>query len=290
MAGHPAGGSLIRGLGRALKVPPSTVRYTRLAGGWAGRLGGLSVGGLVAGLPGALLGLGAGSLLDRHRRLAPFAPQRWRHVAAGMGERSFFAVLFGWLGHLAKADGRVSEPEVAATRAVMDEFGFDADARRLAVELFTRGKDRDFPARTLARRLARRVPDREWRLRAVQCGVRVVVADGRPQVDAERRLRRLAELLGIDEAEVGRRLYRARGAGVPSRADALALQGAYDLLGVEHDASDEAVRKAYRRLISRHHPDRMEARRRPAAEIRAAGERTRRIREAFERIRRSRGM
>lgn len=280
---------MIRGLGSALKVPASTVQYTRVAGAWAGRLGGLSVGGLIGGVPGALLGLGAGSLLDRHRRLAPFSPQRWREVADGVGERTFYAVLFGWLGHLAKVDGRVSEAEVDVTRAIMSEFGLSASARALAIELFTRGKTKHFPRRTLARRLARRLQGREWLVRAIHCGARVAVADGRPGAATESRLLEFAELIGVDAGEVTRRLRRARAAQAPSGGARFALDGAYRLLGVADTASEEAVRKAYRRLISRYHPDRLEARRRPQEEIRAAGEQTRRIREAFEQIRRSRG-
>ncbi len=286
----PASRALMRGLGGALKVPSSTAEYTRLAGAWAGRLGGLSMGVLVGGLPGALVGLGAGSLLDRRRRLAPFSPQRWRHVADGIGERTFYAVLFGWLGHLAKVDGRVSEAEVGVTRAIMDELGLDADARALAIELFTPGKAERFPRRTLARRLVRRVKRREWLVRAVDYGVRVAVAGGaRPSAETERRLGELAELIGVDAGEVTRRLRRVRSASGWPGSIRFALDGAYELLGVSDTASEDAVRKAYRRMISRHHPDRLVARGLPDTEIRAAGEQTRRIREAFERIRRSRG-
>jgi len=52
------------------------------------------------------------------------------------------------MGHVAKADGRVSELEIAAARAIMDHLRLNADQRRIAIECFTAGKQPDFPIDT----------------------------------------------------------------------------------------------------------------------------------------------
>ncbi len=258
-------------------------------GGWLGRFGGTALGALLAGWSGALIGFVLGALTDRQMRLAPYRARRWRRITDGAEAGTFHAVLFGWLGHLAKIDGRVSEAEVDAARGVMFELGLNERGRALAVELFNRGKQARFPRRRLARRLAQRAPGRDWAPRAIGYAARVVVADrGRADPAAERRLLEFAHLIGVETAEVKRRLRGACGPFVAGHLQPT-LNNAYSLLGVDRAAGEADIRRAYRRMISRHHPDRMVARNLPEKDVRAAGERTHEIRAAFDRIRRSRG-
>ena len=68
-----------------------------------------------------------------------------------------------------------------------------------------------------------------------------------------------------------------------------ALAEAYDLLGIDASASDEAVKKAYRRQMSENHPDKLVARGLPESMQELAKENTQRVREAYETIAASRG-
>src|SRR3954470_21374304 len=60
-----------------------------------------------------------------------------------IGER-FFTATFEVMGHVAKADGRVSEEEIAAARKVMGELRLDGAQIHVAIQHFTRGKEREF--------------------------------------------------------------------------------------------------------------------------------------------------
>jgi DnaJ like chaperone protein len=62
------------------------------------------------------------------------------------------------------------------------------------------------------------------------------------------------------------------------------------VLGVRPDASDADVTLAYRRLMSQNHPDKLVANGLPLSMVEAAHERTRQILEAYEVIRKHRGM
>jgi len=89
-------------------------------------------------------------------------------------------------------------------------------------------------------------------------------------------------------------MLRMRGAagatGAAARPAADRLADAYQALDVRPEASDADVTLAYRRLMSQNHPDKLVANGLPQSMIEAAHERTRQILEAYEVIRKHRGM
>ena len=66
------------------------------------------------------------------------------------------------------------------------------------------------------------------------------------------------------------------------------VQDPYKVLGVSPDASDEEVKKAYRRMAMKYHPDKVEGM--GEAVRRSATEKFQAINEAYEEIRRQRGL
>ena len=75
------------------------------------------------------------------------------------------------------------------------------------------------------------------------------------------------------------------GAGAGLRAQAgPSLEDAYATLGVSPEAPDTEVKRAYRRLMSRHHPDKLAAKGLPDEMMRAATERTQQIKAAWDRV------
>ena len=68
------------------------------------------------------------------------------------------------------------------------------------------------------------------------------------------------------------------------------LELAYKVLEVEVSATNEEVVKAYRRALSRHHPDKLKANGLPESMVEHAKERTQQIIEAYEMIKERRGI
>ena len=54
------------------------------------------------------------------------------------------------------------------------------------------------------------------------------------------------------------------------------------------NASDADVKKAYRRLMNQHHPDKLVSKGLPEEMMKLANEKTQQIKEAYERIKKSR--
>ena len=68
---------------------------------------------------------------------------------------------------------------------------------------------------------------------------------------------------------------------------AQALKEAYEILGIESSASTAELKKAYRRLMSQHHPDKLVAKGLPEEMMKMAKEKTQEIQGAYEVIKKS---
>lgn len=260
-------------------------------GPWWGRVLAPVLGVVLLGPWGLLAGLVAGYLLDRCLRLLPFMDRRWPGAGTSKPQRRIYISTFAVMGHIAKADGRVSEDEVGMAQLIMDELGLRGQARSVAIDMFRRGKARNFPLHTILRRLRRVCRQHERRERFLSYQLRVATADGLPSPEQREILHALCRTLLISRLRMEQLLQRraeAQRQGGDRRSLKPTLRNAYALLGVEETASEDEIRLAYRRCISRNHPDRSVASGMPEGEVRAAARRTHEIRLAFDEIRRVR--
>ena len=201
----------------------------------------------------------------------------------------FFITTFELMGHVAKSDGQVSEAEIAAARGLMRELGLsDADVR-VAIRCFQRGKQPGYDPQTAALRLrATCGPQHDLIDTFIEFQLRVALAGNGLSPPARRILTRVAELMGLNGLEFARIEASLRARGSAASLDPLA-QG-YQELEVAPAVSDAEVVKAYRRQMSRHHPDKLVANGLPESMAQVAKEKTQRIAEAYEAIRAARGM
>lgn len=221
-----------------------------------------------------------------------FAAQRhaFDDMGSGAGRVSeeFVRALFLCMGHLAKADGRVSEEEIRAARLVMHRLNLAPAQVRKAIHWFDDGKKPGFPLVQTVREL-RRVHARraEQRTLFVRLLLEVVLA-GRRLRSRERTLIwtvcteldigrvELAQLEAMILAQKG---FRRSPAG---SADTARLRRAYATLGVDESSTNDEIKRAYRRLMNRNHPDKIAGDNPDEAALAEAQRRTREIRSAYE--------
>lgn len=234
-----------------------------------------------------LLGLGAGHWFDKR-----FAEgyRRFEQQGASIGRlpEEYIRPLFQTIGHLAKSDGRVTEDEIRAARAVMHRIGLGPAQVRNAIHWFDEGKHKAFPLQKTVRHL-RRVAARREELRQLFVRLVLEVVLAKPRMSQKERALvwtictefdigrvELAQLETMIRAQRG---FKNSPAG---DADAKRLRGAYATLGIDESATNDEVIKAYRRAISRSHPDKIASDDPDAAVIAAAEKRTREVRAAYE--------
>lgn len=223
------------------------------------------------------------------------------------GKDGYVEPLFALMGALAKSDGRVSEAEVAIVEKLMSRLELDALWRRRGIEAFNKGKAPGFDlARTLVDLRNWCLPRRSSVMPFLDMLCDVALADGPLTDDKLQVLKRVAFSLRISEIQLvallamkGFAWHGAAGPGAGAYAHANGYGGyrppsprnngpdPYAVLGVPRDADARTIKRAYRKLISEYHPDRLgnmpeDLRRR--AEARASE-----INAAWERIQAERG-
>ena len=193
---------------------------------------------------------------------------------------------FAALGRIAKAAGVVRPAHIAVAQRLMGDLGFSTADRRRAIRCFAAGKNPNFDFAPLARTCGETSDDRDvLNELALESMCAMAWAAGTPSAGCRSELVRLAELLRIDSAAVS--AAEERVADFLRRQMSLDLRQAYQMLGVDHRADDAELKLAYRRLMSRHHPDKFAADSDPEL-ARHATENSAAIRSAFELIRASR--
>jgi DnaJ like chaperone protein len=262
--------------------------------GWIGKLGGGLLGFMAGGYVGAFLGALLGHQFDRG--LAGQRPGGWD---GGMAERDrqqvFFEATFLVMGHLAKADGRVSEEEIQAARGVMHRMRLRPEAVRQAIALFTRGKRPDFDIDEQVRVLRRACGHQPDLIQAfLEIQMDLALSKGGIKPRERELLWRIAGGLGVGRVELAQleavlRAQRSFGERVRRGGADEELARAYRALGLEPGASDREVKLAYRRLMNQHHPDKLAARGLPDAMLEVAKERTSEIGKAYDVIKARRG-
>ncbi|HEY7884157.1 MAG TPA: co-chaperone DjlA [Cellvibrionaceae bacterium] len=263
-----------------------------------GKLLGGIIGFMVGGPLLALLGVFIGHMFDRGRALndAMASPEMRERIS-----NSFFETTFTLLGYLAKADGRVSEVEVAQTEQVMAQMGLSGEQRQKAIELFKTGSAADFdPAATLESFRAICGRNRNLVQMLLTYLVNLALADGHFDQAEERVLREVAAGLGISSMAFDHllRMIKAQNAfasggyqqsaGGGAQGPVGSLSQAYEALGVSETSNDTEIKRAYRKLMSQYHPDKLAGQGLPENAVKEATERSQEIQAAYDLIKKSR--
>lgn len=259
---------------------------------WLGRLIGGALGWYLLGPLGLLLGLLIGFFIDQaHVLRRVIAP------AIGAARTAFFETAFTLMGRIAKTDGRISEQEIAVTEQLMARMGLSEEHRREAIALFKRGAAPDFDVEAQISVFVEHCGTHgALRQMLVLFLFSTAAADGALSGAEHELLRHVALRIGFSEAAFEQllRMFTAQESfsqappGAPPRA--AALEQAYAALGVGESASDRDVKQAYRRLMSQYHPDKLIAQGMPQDMVKMATERTQEIQNAWELVRKARGL
>lgn len=265
-----------------------------------GKVIGGMIGFVLFNVVGAILGVFVGHMFDKGyaanaNRVTPEERDALK--------QSFFETTFTLLGYLAKADGRVSEAEVAGTEQLMGQMGLSTEQRRQAISLFKQGSAKGFePSKVIRDFRARCGRNNNLVQMLLTYLVNLALVDGQFDAAEERVLREVAAGLGVNGFAFEQLLrmikaqnsfssrggYRQQGAGASQASRADELPRAYDALGVSASASDAEVKRAYRKLMSQYHPDKLAGQGLPEDAVNAATERSKEIQVAYDLVKKSR--
>lgn len=273
---------------------------------WAGKLFGAFFGYLIAGSVGALIGILIGNFFDR-RVYTFYRNPYWAYFSESDThiKSTFLKSTFYILGYIAKSDGRVTEQEIKTARTLMDDLKLSEDEKKLARDCFSIGKQSDFNIATVILTLRTVCSNRRNLLRLfIEIQYRAAQQSGMTEKRIEA-INQILQLMGMAPLRDQYQYYRDFGyrqqsshsnqqsswnnqSGYQQHSQYqnknASLAQAYNILGLQEGASKQEVKKAYRRLISLNHPDKLIAQGASEAKIKIANDKTQAITKAYEQI------
>lgn len=251
--------------------------------GWLGKVVGGTIGFALGGPIGAVAGAVFGHGFDRKEEL--YLSESMVHSRLSNGEEAqmtFFVAAFSMLAKIAKADGRVSEEEIASIEDFMTkDLNLDSHGRNTAVNIFKQALNSTESFDAFAIQFYR-VFSAQPRILELMMDVlfRVSSADGTISSGEETMLLSAASIFRISNADYER--FKSRYVREVNKY--------YAVLNCDDTASNEEIKKQYRKLVSEFHPDKIEAKGLPQEFIKFASDKFREIQEAYDHIKAERGI
>ena len=182
---------------------------------WWGKIIGGAFGFMLGGPLGALLGAALGHNFDKGLKLT----DEMGGYSYGDQERvqaAFFTTTFSVMGHVAKADGKVSSVEIANAEAIMSRMQLDKTQREAAIQLFNEGKQDSFPLHDVLAQFRRECHRRTNLLQMfLEIQISTAFADQKLHPAERKVLYTIADALGFSRHQLDHLFHLAGGVAPP---------------------------------------------------------------------------
>ncbi|MBA4368184.1 MAG: molecular chaperone DjlA, partial [Desulfobacterium sp.] len=195
---------------------------------------------------------------------------------------TFFVAAFSMLAKLAKVDGQISEEEIDSIQAVMvKDFNLDAQGQNIAIRIFNAAIQSPEPFSEFAAQFFKQFQTQPQFLELmIDILLRVSVADGQ--------MGQQEEMLILEAVKIFRfhpdTYKRIKSRYIDN------FEKYYATLNSEKKDSNEQIKKQYRKLAFEYHPDKIISKGLPEEFNKFANDKFREIQEAYEMIRKERGI
>jgi DnaJ like chaperone protein len=223
---------------------------------------------------GGIAGFALGTLLDA---VSNKVVSQRQGAEPGAPRDGFAVSLLVLMAAVLKADGKVMQSELDYVKKfLVQRFGEDAAKESL---LFLRkALQQPLPLYEVCAQIRANL-NLSARLELLHLLFGIATADGEMSISEQNIIKRIAERLGISDADYS---------SVSAMFATSDRNWAYKVLEIERSATDDDVKKAYRRMAVKHHPDKVAQMGEDVQ--RAAAEKFRKVQEAYEHIKKERAM
>ena len=215
-------------------------------------------------------------------------------LANGQRKEAFLETLFALMGSLAKADGHISKDEINHVEAFIQKMGMEAEHRKIAIDQFKRGSATHFKIdATLDHFMSVCGSTLNLKQTLLMYLIVLALADGKMDPAEQEMLEHISIRLGYSRSEFNHVLEMVLNqshfsSGHAPKNSASALEDAYKALGVTKTNTDQEIKRAYRKLMSQNHPDKLMGQGLPDDMIAVATEKAQEIQVAYDLIKSAR--
>jgi len=250
---------------------------------WWGKIIGGTLGMMVGGYVGALLGAALGHNFDKGVASNQTDPLSGSHDHT---QTVFYTATFAVMGHVCKADGRVSEDEIELARQIMQQMDLNVEQREAAIHLFNQGKQTDFDLDAILLQFRKEIGFKPNLIQMfLEIQIMAAYADNVLHEKEREILEQVCELIRFPKKQFEQLVQMIVGMhGQHTNDSKQSIDAAYRVLGIDKQAKKDEVKRAYRKLMSQHHPDKLVAKGLPEEMMRVAKEKSQEIRQAYETI------
>lgn len=267
-----------------------------------GKILGTTFGFMFGRIPGAILGFFVGHFFDKgysqdFNQMGGFS-RFFTSQDELKSQAIFFHSLFSVLGHIAKADGQVTHSEIQMASNLMDQMNLKDEIRAEAQQAFREGKAADFPLQQILKEFKESCHGRRDILQVfLEIIIQAAFVDGKLDKTEQVILVKVGKFLGFSERELlylvsafeAELRFRSRSRGQSGSASQQSISDAYKILGVSVSDDDKSIKKAYRKLMSEHHPDKLVSKGLPKQALEIAKNKAQDIQAAYELVKEKRG-
>lgn len=242
-----------------------------LMGSLMGGMVGFAFGGPIGGILGALIG----GRIGQHTGVAGMNTQQQEQTA-------YFVTTFSLLGKMAKADGTIDRRETALLdRIIAQNLGLDQATKQFALQIFHKAAESHYGFEELTRQFYEIFATRTEILESMlDLLTKMAMADGVLSPREEEFLALTARIFGLDSTTYDH--VKERYTPTNDRY--------YAVLDCSPEATDDEIKKKYRQRAREFHPDTIVSKGLPEEFTKFAGDKFREIQEAYEHIKKERGM
>lgn len=250
--------------------------------GWLGKVVGGTIGFALGGPIGAVAGAAFGHTFDKKEALYLSEGQYQQRLSTNeQSQMTFFVAAFSMLAKIAKADGMVSEKEIASIEGFMSQdLNLNTESRNSAVNIFRQALNSNESFEAFAFQFYATFSGQPRVIELMMdILLRVSAADGAISDKEEYLLLSAARTFNLSDTDYARLKSRY----------VKAVNRFYSVLKIDETATNEEIKRQYRTMVSEYHPDKIEAKGLPDEFITLANDKFREIQEAYEAIRKERG-
>ena len=246
--------------------------------GWMGKIVGGTLGFALGGPLGAIAGAALGHTFDATDNQYP----RERLSYDEEAQMTFFVATFSMLAKVAHADGRISPEEIQAVEDFMaNELNLTPESKRFAVEIFETAINSPMEFQDFAGQFYHQFHNQPRLLDLmIDVLLRLSVADGALSDSEEKLISSAARTFHFSEQKYNE--LKARYA--PD------FEKYYAILGIHSRASDDEIKRQYRKLVKEYHPDKIASKGLPEEFNKFANDKFREIQNAYDAVKQERGL